>query len=255
MSAATKTASLDTTIETFFQKKTASDVAGNVAFFAPDLVSYIDATLGWQFDGYDALKGVFEQYMPNWSPPARSYATGVLANDTSALVRTTNTPELFGGELRILAALDFAESKIVRWVDYRDSSSFDNALYTSRRTPGDSFPTDLKDNQVATQAAPELVAAATALQDAFRQPTRQRQAETHAHRHPPRGHVTTPAGNRPGRGDRLPPPNPRRRSVRVVPAGSATSSAVVTAAVLSGPRVQAPTRSPASRRSNSTPSD
>ena len=178
MSAATKTASSDTTIETFFQSKTASEVAGNVAFFAPDLVSYIDATLGWQFDGYDALKGVFEQYMPNLSPPARSYATGVLANDTSALVRTTNTPELFGGELRILAALDLAESKIVRWVDYRDSSSFDNALYTSRRTPGDSFPTDLKDNQVATQAAPELVAAATALQDAFRQPTPQRQANS-----------------------------------------------------------------------------
>ena len=42
--------------------------------------------------------------MPSWSRPARSYATGVLANETRALVRTTNTPELFGGELRILAA-------------------------------------------------------------------------------------------------------------------------------------------------------
>jgi ketosteroid isomerase-like protein len=84
MSAATKTASLDTTIETFFQTKTASDVAGYVAFFAPDLVSYIDATLGSQFDGYDALKGVFEQYMPNWSPPARSYATGVTTRALSS---------------------------------------------------------------------------------------------------------------------------------------------------------------------------
>jgi ketosteroid isomerase-like protein len=167
MSTATKTAPLDTTIETFFETKTAGDVAGTMAFLSPDLVSYIDATLGWQFDGYDALKGGFEQYMPTWSPPARSYATGVLFNETSALVRTTDTPELFGGELRILAAVDFAEGKIVRWVDYWDSSSFDDALYASLRTPGDGFPTDLKDGPVATQAAPELVAMATALQGAF----------------------------------------------------------------------------------------
>ncbi len=43
MSTATKTARLDTTIETFFETKTAGDVAGTVAFFSPDLVSCIDA--------------------------------------------------------------------------------------------------------------------------------------------------------------------------------------------------------------------
>ena len=95
---------MDTTIETFFATKTADDVAGTMPFFSPDLVSYIHLTLGWEFDGYDVLKGVFVQYMPSWSRPGRSYATGVLANETRALVRTTNTPELFGGELRILAA-------------------------------------------------------------------------------------------------------------------------------------------------------
>jgi ketosteroid isomerase-like protein len=158
---------LDTTFARFFETKTASDVEGTMAFFSPDLATYTDATLGWDLDGYDTLKGVFEQYMPNWSPPARSYATGVLANETSALVRMTDTPELFGGELRILAAVDFADGKIVRWIDYWDSSSFDEALYAQLRTPGDSFPTDLKDGQVATRAAPELVAAATAIQDAF----------------------------------------------------------------------------------------
>lgn len=161
------TAPLDTAFATFFETKTAGDVEGTMAFFSPDLVSYIDATLGWDFDGYDALKGAFEQHMPNWSPPARSYATGVLANEASALVHMTDTPELFGGELRILAAIDFAEGKIVRWVDYWDSSSFDDALYAQFRTPADSFPTDLKDGQVSTQAAPELVAVATALQGAF----------------------------------------------------------------------------------------
>ena len=80
----------------------------------------------------------------------------------------TDTPELFGGELRVLAAIDddFVDGKIVRWVDYWDSSSFDAALYAQFRTPDDAFPKDLKDSEVAT-AAPEMVKAATALQQAF----------------------------------------------------------------------------------------
>ena len=82
-----------------------------MSYFSPDLASYIDATLGWDFDSYEALKDAFEQYMPNWSPPARSYATAVLSNEASALVHMTDTPELFGGELRILAAIDFAEAR------------------------------------------------------------------------------------------------------------------------------------------------
>ncbi len=129
------TAPLENAFATFFETKTACDVEGTMAYFSPDLASYIDATLGWDFDSYDALKGAFEQYMPNWSPPARSYATGVLVQRASALVHMTDTPELFGGELRILAAIDVAEGKIVRWVDYWDSSSFDDVLYAQFRTP------------------------------------------------------------------------------------------------------------------------
>ncbi|MGH2951832.1 MAG: hypothetical protein ACRDKX_07300 [Solirubrobacterales bacterium] len=125
-----------------------------MASFSPNLAPYTDATLGWDLDSYDTLKGVFEQCMPNWSPPARSYTTGVLANEKSTLVRMTDTPELFGGELRIVAAIDFADGKIVRWVDYWDSSSFDGALYAQLRTPADSFPRDLKDGQVATRQRP-----------------------------------------------------------------------------------------------------
>jgi hypothetical protein len=49
------------TLERFFEIKTGADVEGTMAFFSPDLVSYIDATLGWDFDSYDALRGVFEQ--------------------------------------------------------------------------------------------------------------------------------------------------------------------------------------------------
>lgn len=154
-------------LNTFFETKTACDLEGTMSYFAPDMASYIDATLGWDFDSYEALKGVFAQYMPNWGPPARSYATRILSGETSALVHMVDTPELFGGELRILAAIDFAGGEIVRWVDYWDSSAFDDDLYAQFRTPADSFPTDFKDSQVPTTAAPELVDTATALQQAF----------------------------------------------------------------------------------------
>ena len=78
-----------------------------------------------------------------------------------------DTPELFGGELRILAAVDLADGKIVRWVDYWDATAFDGDLYRQLRTPAEQFPTDLKDGVVPTQAAVELVRVATALQAAL----------------------------------------------------------------------------------------
>ena len=92
--------------------------------------------------------------MPNWGGAARSYATKILANEISAFVRMVDTPELFGGELRILAAIDFADGKIVRWVDYWDGSAYPNNLYAQFRTPAETFPTDLKDGEVPTRAAP-----------------------------------------------------------------------------------------------------
>ena len=153
--------------EQFFATKTACDVDATMAFFSPDLATYTDATLGWNLDSYQALRGVFEQYMPGWAPPARSYATGIHSNDVSALVYMVDTPELFGAELRILAAVDFRDGKIIRWIDYWDAAAYPDELYASLRTPDAQFPRDLKDDQVDTQAAPELVAAATALQHAF----------------------------------------------------------------------------------------
>ncbi len=155
------------TMEDFFRTKTSCDVAGTMSFFSPDLATYTDATLGWDIDSFNAAQAIFEQYMPNWGPPARSYFTAMFSNDNSALIHMVDTPELFGGELRILAAVDFAGGKIVRWVDYWDATPFDAGLYAQLRTPADVFPTDLKDDVVASQAAPEVMAAASALQSAF----------------------------------------------------------------------------------------
>ena len=83
-------------------------------------------------------------------------------------MESVDTPELFGGELRILAAVDLDDDgKIVRWVDYWDSSTYPDDLYAQDRTPEKSFPRDLKDGVVPTSAAAEIVATSTTLHDAL----------------------------------------------------------------------------------------
>jgi hypothetical protein len=58
-----------------------------------------------------------------------------------------DTPELFGGELRILAAIDFVDGKNrpVGW----DSSAFNSDLYTQFRTPAESARRELFDRSGA----------------------------------------------------------------------------------------------------------
>jgi hypothetical protein len=245
---------LATELETFFRTKTSCDIGGTMAYFSPDRVAYIDATLGWDFDSYEALQGVFAQYMPNWAPPARSYSTGILSNQTSALIHMVDTPELFGGELRILAAVDFVDGKIVRWVDYWDAASFDNELYNQFRTPAASFPTDLKDSAVPTQAAAELIAAATELQRAFTVADAAAAAELM--------HTDVVLDDMSMRTQvigRIETTKYLERILGDVPYGRSSSLRHVVgeaaAAVSSGPPAQATTCSSASPRSSSTPTD
>jgi hypothetical protein len=72
-----RTAPLAATLECFFKTKTSCDVDGTMSYFAPELATYTDATLGWDSDSFQALRNVWEQYMQGWAPPARSYATGI----------------------------------------------------------------------------------------------------------------------------------------------------------------------------------
>jgi hypothetical protein len=112
----------------------------------------MDATLSWDFGNHAALESIFEKYMPTWAPSARSHATRMLAGQDSALVHMVDIPELFGGELRGRATVDFADGKIVRRIDYCESTAFDSVQYGQLRTPADSSPTDLRDAQVETRA-------------------------------------------------------------------------------------------------------
>lgn len=102
--------------------------------------------------------------MPNWPATALSYPTRILGGTGSALVAFTDMPELFGGELRLLGALDFKDGKIVRWVDYWDSLIFDDQLYDQLKTPAEHFPTSFHEDEVPVSAASEMVAVSTRLQ-------------------------------------------------------------------------------------------
>ena len=107
------------------------------------------------------------QYMPKWPATGLSYPTRILGDERSALVAFTDTPALFGAEIRSLAAIDIKDGKIVRWVDYWDGRHFGAELAAKMRTPSDKFPTDFNDATVPGNASSKIRAAANRLHAAF----------------------------------------------------------------------------------------
>jgi len=79
------------TLESFFETKTGCDVDGTMAYFSPGLATYTDATLGWDLDSYEALEGIFSEYMPNWAPRAGGTPRGSCAT-RRARSSTWSTP-------------------------------------------------------------------------------------------------------------------------------------------------------------------
>jgi ketosteroid isomerase-like protein len=153
----------------YFTAKTSKDIDATHARFHPDKTVYFDATLGWGWTTNADLRKVWEQYMPGWTAEARSYPTQILGDLTSAVVFMTDTPELFGGEIRAIGVVDMEDGKIVRWVDYWDGRGFGNSdLVASMRVPEDSYPHELGASTVAdrageiAEAAYELTAALAA---------------------------------------------------------------------------------------------
>jgi hypothetical protein len=151
----------------FFTAKSRHDVTGTMSHFSPHLVTYTDATLGWNLGGFDAVKQIFATYMPKWAASGKSYPTQILGGPQSALVSFTDTPELFGAELRIFGALDLKDGKIVRWVDYWDSRTIDSAVDAQLRQPPNKFSHDLKEKEVGENGTAKLRRVAADMQAAF----------------------------------------------------------------------------------------
>jgi ketosteroid isomerase-like protein len=155
----------------YFSAKSAHDAAAATAFFADDALTYTDAPLGWSVNGRAAIDSSFAGAMPNWGE-GRSYPTAILGSigdgDGSALVAFTNTPGIVGSErLHILAAVDVRANRIIRWVDYWDSSGMDQDFRAQVRTPEEVFPVSFREQEVPALTTGAVGEVASALQAAL----------------------------------------------------------------------------------------
>ncbi|GAA3311153.1 hypothetical protein GCM10020295_80130 [Streptomyces cinereospinus] len=110
---------------------------------------------------------MWEQYMPQWGEEAKSYPVQVLGDTRGAAVVMTDTPELFGGEIRGIAIVDLTDEKIVRWVDYWDGRGFGTDTADRLRVPAEDFPEGLGAGTVEPRPVPVLGTAVERLMDAI----------------------------------------------------------------------------------------
>src|SRR5215471_14848763 len=136
-----------------------SNPTRTMSYFSPTKLTYIDATFGWIVPSWDALDTLFTQLMPSWAPSGRSYPVRILGDTTSALIFYTDTPELFGHEIRTIGSVNFEQGKIVRWVDYWDGRHFGITNVEQLRTPANQFPQDFKESTVGETALPAMCVA------------------------------------------------------------------------------------------------
>ncbi len=153
--------------KSYFTAKSEHKPVPTTDHFSDAHLTYIDATLGWPFYSKKGMTDLFEQYMPKWPKTGLSYPTRITGNTHSALVAFTDTPELFGGEIRILAAIDFKDGKIVRWIDYWDGRSFGAETAAKFRTPAEKFPTNFDYDVVSDGASAKIKEVAQKLAAAF----------------------------------------------------------------------------------------
>jgi hypothetical protein len=145
----------------FFTAKSAHRPAELMQSFNKTGVLYIDVTSGGIWPSWEALNQIFTGFLPKAPPAAMSYPVRILGDGRSAIVAFTDTPELFGRELRILGAVSFDEhGKIIRWMDYWDGRSSG-----AKNSIGPNYPTDFHDN--VGSATGRIAETAAKLQQAF----------------------------------------------------------------------------------------
>ncbi|MFI9772509.1 bifunctional 3-(3-hydroxy-phenyl)propionate/3-hydroxycinnamic acid hydroxylase [Streptomyces sp. NPDC052415] len=153
----------------FFTAKTRRRIEETHAHFHPEQIYYADGTLGWEFPDNETLHGVWKQYMPFWGDQAKTYPVQLLGDTTAgAAVVLTDTPELFGGEIRAIAIVDFLDDKVVRWIDYWDGRGFGAHAAAQLRVVPDTFPDALGVDTVTPRQAPVLGSAVAHLMAAIR---------------------------------------------------------------------------------------
>jgi ketosteroid isomerase-like protein len=150
-----------------FRDRSSRDPDLYLSHFSQREAIYSDGTLGSQFTTWAAIKAVFEQFMPTWSPTARSYPVRILGDARGAMVLYVNSPEVFGTEMRVIMPIDFQDGKIVRAVDYWDGRHFGSVATAQVRVPPSRFPAELGEGAVGEHASAELRRVVSALVAAF----------------------------------------------------------------------------------------
>lgn len=119
-------------VEAYHRAKSSKDVEEWASYFEARAV-YADATLGWYYPDRATWHDTVAEVVPKWGD-GLSYATRVLGDDRSAVLAVTDSPELFGHEIRSLSSVDLVDGKIVRFVDYWDGRHFGAVAAGGMRT-------------------------------------------------------------------------------------------------------------------------
>lgn len=152
-----------------FAAKSSRDVDRTMGFFSPVHLVYTDTTIGETYRNWSEQRGAFDRFMTTmWGEGTRSYPTRVVGDHHSAIVVFVDSPEMFGREVRIMAAIDFDDDgKITRQVDYWDGRQFGVAALEQHRYPADQIPDEFGELATGEHAHPQLQQAALSLSRAL----------------------------------------------------------------------------------------
>jgi hypothetical protein len=146
----------------FFTAKSEHNPTALMQHFSLTNAYYIDASSGSVWPSWTSLNAVFNAFLPPAPPTALSYPVRILGDTRSAIVFFTDTPQLFGRELRIMGSVTFDDTcHVIRWMDYWDGRSSGYEF----RPINPSYPTDFRDSEV--NASPTIRLVAQKLQQAF----------------------------------------------------------------------------------------
>jgi hypothetical protein len=120
----------------FFTTKSLHNIDGWASYFAPIGDVYFDAIIGFGVDKAN-IPSAFSQFLNQGKPDGRSYPLTIIGDMNSAVVFGEDTPDMFGFETRTIAAVDFRDGKVARWVDYWDGRH-DGLI--ALKSPSDEFP-------------------------------------------------------------------------------------------------------------------
>ncbi|MFI9383521.1 nuclear transport factor 2 family protein [Kutzneria sp. NPDC052558] len=154
-------------VTSLFRDKSSRDPDRFLSNFAQHDLTVGDGTRGAKFATWQELAAAVAPVMPAWPPASRAYATKILGDARSAMVFYTDSPEMFGNEIRLIAPFDFRDGKIIRQVDYWDGRHFGSETTAAIRMPQDQFATEFGEAATGEQSPAALRAVVSALSEAF----------------------------------------------------------------------------------------